>query len=183
MQELFPLESSWIVALAAGAISLIMLLELARSLPGQNIALIAASLLAGEGVLEFFLAKYARIDVTGPMWCYLAGAALLWLAIVLSVRRLAQFILRPWRRERAYGFWLIGMSAVFAAMFQFGWHGLNLDPDAIPIEPDRAAIMAAIRGLATAVFLAGLAPWFIRKRHVSRAARSELAQQPKNEAQ
>jgi len=183
MQELFPLESSWIVALAAGAIALLMLLRLARSLPGQNIALIAASLLAGEGVLEFFLAKYARIDVTGPMWCYLAGAALLWLAIVLSVRRVARFILRPWRGGRWYGIWVLGMSAVFTAAFQFGWHGLNLDPDAIPIEPDRAAIMAGIRGLATAVFLAGLAPWFIRKRPVSRAARSELAQQPKNEAQ
>jgi hypothetical protein len=183
MEELFPLESSWIVALAAGALALTMLLRLARSLPGQNIALIAASLLAGEGVLEFFLAKYARIDVTGPMWCYLAGAALLWLAIVLSVRRVARFILRPWRGGRWYGIWVLGMSAVFTAAFQFGWHGLNLDPDAIPIEPDRAAIMAGIRGLATAVFLAGLAPWFIRKRPVSRAARSELAQQPKNEAQ
>jgi hypothetical protein len=183
MEELFPLESSWIVALAAGALALTMLLQLARSLPGQNIALIAASLLAGEGVLEFFLAKYARIDVTGSLWCYLAGAALLWLAIVLSVRRLAQFILRPWRGGRWYGIWVLGMSAVFTASFQFGWHGLNLDPDAIPIEPDRAAIMAGIRGLATAVFLAGLAPWFIRKRPVSRAARSEPAQQPKNEAQ
>jgi hypothetical protein len=183
MEELFPLESSWIVALAAGALALTMLLRLARSLPGQNIALIAASLLAGEGVLEFFLAKYARIDVTGPMWCYLAGAALLWLAIVLSVRRVARFILRPWRGGRWYGIWVLGMSAVFTAAFQFGWHGLNLDPDAIPIEPDRAAIMAGIRGLATAVFLAGLAPWFIRKRPVSRAARSEFAQQPKNEAQ
>lgn len=183
MEELFPLESSWIVALAAGALALTMLLRLARSLPGQNIALIAASLLAGEGVLEFFLAKYARVDVTGPMWCYLAGAALLWLAIVLSVRRVARFILRPWRGGRWYGIWVLGMSAVFTAAFQFGWHGLNLDPDAIPIEPDRAAIMAGIRGLATAVFLAGLAPWFIRKRPVSRAARSELAQQPKNEAQ
>lgn len=183
MEELFPLESSWIVALAAGAIALVMLLRLARSLPGQNIAIIAASLLVAEGLLEYFLANYARVEVNGPLWCYLAGAALLWLAIVLSVRRLAQFILRPWRRERAYGFWLIGMSAVFTAMFQFGWHGLNLDPDAIPIEPDRAAIVAAIRGGATVVLLTCLVPWFIRKRPVSRVKQSELAQQPQNDAQ
>jgi hypothetical protein len=183
MEELFPLESSWVVALAAGAIALLMLLRLARSLPGQNIALIAACLLAGEGVLEFFLVKYARVEVIGSMWCYLAGAALLWLAVVLSFRRVAQFILRPWRRERAYGFWLLGMSAVFTASFQFGWHGLNLDPDAYPIPLDKAAIMAGIRGGATVVLLAGLAPWFIRKRHVSRAHRSELAPQPENEAE
>jgi hypothetical protein len=183
MEELFPLESSWIVALAAGALALIMLLQLARSLPGQNIALIAASLLAGEGVLELFLAQYGRVEVTGPKWCYLAGAALLWLAVVLSLRRLAQFILRPWRGGRFYGIWVIGMSAVFTAAFQFGWPCLNLDPDAIPIDPGRAAIMAAVRGGATVVLLTGLAPWFIRKRPVSQANKSELAQQPKNEAQ
>jgi hypothetical protein len=183
MEELFPLESSWIVALPAGAMALIMLLRLARSLPGQNIALIVAGLLAGEGLLELFLAGYSRVEVTGPMWSYLTGAALLWLAVVLSVRRLSQFILRPWRRRRPYGIWLIGMSAVFTASFQFGWPCLNLDPDVDPIPPGRAAIMAAIRGLATVVLLTGLAPWFIRKRPVSRAGRSELAQQPENEAQ
>jgi hypothetical protein len=184
MEELFPLESSWIVALAAGALALLMLLRLARSLPGQNIALIAAGLLAGEGLIDFFLAKYGWVDVAGPMWCYLAGAALLWMAVVLSLRRVAQFILRPWRGGRFYGIWVVGMSAVFTAAFQFGWPCLLvLDPDVIPIESDRAAIMAGIRGVATAVFLAGLAPWFIHKRPVSRAARSELAQQPENEAQ
>jgi len=184
MEELYPPESSPIVALAAGALALIMLLRLARSLPGQNILLIAASLLAGEGLLEFFLAKYARVEVTGPMWCYLAGAALLWTAVVLSARRMAQFILRPWRGGRWYGLWILGMSAVFTAAFQFGWPFLlNLNPDAEAIPPDRAAIMAAARGAATAVFLACLAPWFIRKRPVSRVKQSELAPQPKNEAQ
>jgi hypothetical protein len=182
MEDLFPLESSWIVALAAGVIAIIMLLQLARSLPGQNILMIAASLLAAEGALEYFLAKYAQIEVRGPMWCYLAGSALLWLAVVLSARRVAQFILRPWRRERVYGLWLLGMSAVFTAAFQFGWPGLNLDPDADPIASDRAAIMMAVRALSTVVFLAGLTPWFIRKQPVSRARRSKLAQQPEKEA-
>jgi hypothetical protein len=184
MQELFPLESSWVVALAAGALSILMLLRLARGLPGQNIALIAAGLLAGQALLEFFLAKYARVEIKGPMWCYLAGAALLWLAVVLSVRRVAEFILRPWRREKAYGFWLVGMSAVGAAAFQYGWPCLiNLDPDSFPISKHRVVIMAAIRGAAVLVLLAGLTPWSIRKRPVSRAARSKLAPQPKKEAQ
>ncbi len=183
MQEHFPHESSWIVALAAGAIALLMLLRLARSLPGQNIAMIAAGLLAGEGALEFFLAKYAQVEVTGPMWSYLGGAALLWMAVVLSARRLAQFILRPWRQGRWYGIWVLGMSAVFTAAFQFGWPCLlNLNPDTDPIPPDKAAIMAGIRGVATVVLLTCLVPWFIRKRPVSRAGRSELAQQPKKEA-
>ena len=183
MEELFPLESSWVVAVAAGALAILMLLWLARSLPGQNIALIAAGLLAGEGLLEFFLAKYARVEIKGPMLCYLAGAALLWLAIVLSARRIAQYILHPWRGGRWYGLWILGMGTAFTAAFQFGWSSLNLDPDTYAIPMKRVAIMAVIRGAATLVLLAGLSPWFIRKRRVSRAARSELAPQPENEAQ
>ena len=179
MEELFPLESSWIVALAAGAVALIMLLQLARALPGQNIVLIAVSLLAGEGLLGLFMAKYARTEVTGPMWCYLGGAALLWLAVVLSARRLAKLILGPWRRAKYYGIWVIILSAITTAAFQYGWP--CLDPDFN--DQGKAAIMAAIRAVATVVLLAGLTPWFIRKRPVSRAGRSELAQQPKNQAQ
>jgi hypothetical protein len=183
MQELFPLESSWIVALASGAVAILMLLELARSLPLQNLVIIVVALMVGEGVLEHFLANYARVEVTGPMWCYLAGAALLWMAVVLSVRRLAQFILRPWRREKVYGIWLIGMSAVFTAAFQYGWPCLNVDPEEEPIPQDKVAIMLAIRALATVVLLTCLVPWFIRKRPVSPAKPSQLAQQPQKEAQ
>ena len=171
------------MALAAGAVALIMLLQLARSLPGQNIALIAVILLAGEGSLQWVLAKYARTEVTGPMWCFLAGAALLWLAVVLAARWLAQFILRPWRRANYYGIWLLAMSAVTTATFQFGWPILDSDPEMGPIDLSRAAIMAGIRGLATLILLTALMPWFIRKRPVSRADRSELAQEPKNQAQ
>ena len=183
MVELFPLEASWVVALVSGILALSMLLWLARSLPGQNIAVIAGGLLAGQAILEYFLNTYEEVEVLCPMWCYLGGAALLWLAVVLGLRAVAQFIMGPWRRGKYYGMWVIGMTAVFTAAFQYGWPCFNLDPDAIPIGQGRAAIMAGIRGLATAVLLAGLAPWFIRKRPVSRAARSELAQQPKNEAQ
>jgi hypothetical protein len=179
MEDLFPLESLWMVDLATGALALIMLWQLARALPAQNIVLIVVSLLVGEGVLGWSLAKYARIDVIGPMWFYVGGSALLWLAVVLSARRLAKLILGPWRRAKYYGVWLIILSAIATAAFQYGWP--RLDPDFH--NQQKAAIMAAIRGGTTAVFLVALMPWFIRKRPVSRARRSELAQQPKNQTQ
>jgi hypothetical protein len=138
MEELFPLEASWIVALAAAAVAIIMLLRLARLLPGQNIVVIAAGLLAGEALLEFFLAKLGRTQVAGPMWCFLAGAALLWMAVVLSARRVGQFILRQWRRSKHYGIWLLAISAVLTGMFQFGWPRLN-NPD---IGSGGAAVMS-----------------------------------------
>jgi hypothetical protein len=180
MEALFPLESLWVVALASGAIALAMLLLLARALPAQNLVMIIAGLLAGGGLLQFLMFKIDPVTMTGPMWCFLAGGALLWLAIVLSARKLAQIVLRPWRGNEYYGLWLIAATALETAVFQFGWPSLN--PDDI-ITPRRAMFMAVIRALGTAILLAALTPWFIRKRPVSRADRSELAQQPENQAE
>jgi hypothetical protein len=181
MEELlYPLETSWIVLLVAGALALFLLLEQGRSLPAQNIVLIAIILLVAEGFLEIPMAKYSKVAVTDPRWVFLAGAALLWLAIILSARRLGQLILRPWRRDGFYGLWLIAVSAVLTASFQYAQPCFN----PISISQGRAAVLAVVRGLATVILLAGLSPWFIRKRPASHKREpSELAQQPKNEAQ
>jgi len=182
MEQLYPLESSWIVALAAGALMILMLWELSRSLPFQNLLMITVCLLAGEALLEYFLAKYARIELSGPMWRYLAGAALLWGAIVLTSRRMVQFIIRPWRREGVYGLWLIGLSALLTILFQFGWPCINIDPESDPLPSDKVATMAGIRGLVTVILLTCLVPFFIRKRPSSRKSKSQLAQEPHQEA-
>ena len=185
MEELFPLESSWVVALAAGAIALVMLLRLARSLPGQNLIVIAAGLMAGEALTDWLMLKYRLnpVELEGPVWTFVAGAALLWLAVVLCCRRLAQFIVEPWRREKYIGLWVLGISALFTAGFQFGWPCFRTFFDLDPMDTDKAAIMAGIRGLGTVVLLGALTPWLIQKRPVSRARKSKLAQQPENKAQ
>lgn len=180
MEELFPLESSWIVALAAAIMAIIMLLQLARGLPGQNILMIAVGLLAGEALLEFFLAKLGRTEVIGPLWCFLAGAGLLWMAVILSARKLGQFILRPWRWSKYYGSWLITATATMTAVFQLLWPRFD-NPELV--GPHRAELMAAIRALSTVGLLVCLSPWLIRKRPSPRARRSKLAQQPENQTQ
>jgi hypothetical protein len=184
MEEMLPLESTWTVAVATGAIALIMLLQLARSLPGQNVVMIAASLLAGEGALELLMIQINGMKVTGPMWCFMAGAALLWLAVVLSARRLSKLILRPWRAGRFYGYWLIGMSALGTALVQFGWPALSVEAvDAKPIGAGVALGMAGIRGVATIILLICLTPWLIRKRPDVGTDDSEFTQKPKNYTQ
>lgn len=186
MQDLYPLESSWIVAAVSGVVAIILLLELARSLPAQNIILIMVVLLAAEGALGYYLIDLSRADVTGPIWNYIEGSALLWMAVVLAARRLAQTILRPWREEKVYGFWLLGMSGIGAALFQFGWPGL--DPDQMDrIDMGVAAELAGIRFVTTVILLACLMPWFLRKspahsRHRRRHRSSKLAKQPQKEA-
>jgi hypothetical protein len=181
MEDEFPLESLLIVAVVAGVMTVIMLAQLRRTLPVQNLVMILISLLAGEVLIELFMVKLARTNVTCPMWCFLAGAGLLWTAVVLSARRLGQFILRPWRGARYYGIWLLGVSAVLTGMFQFGWPRFNNNP--LFVGMPRATLLAVIRGLTTVIFLVCLSPWFIRKRPIPRPPLSKLAQQPENQAQ
>ena len=41
----------------------------------------------------------------------------LWIIAILNSRGVARLILRPWRKIRTYGFWLIGITAVLTVLF------------------------------------------------------------------
>ena len=73
---------------------------------------------------------------------------LLWLAMVFNSRGVARLVLRPWRKLRSYGFWLIGLTALlvmlldvalepFAAHLKHYWiwlsPGCSLTPHGAPI--------------------------------------------------
>jgi hypothetical protein len=52
---------------------------------------------------------------------------MLWIVAVFNARGMARLILRPWRKVKNYGFWLIGLTAVLAVAFDvalepFAWH-------------------------------------------------------------
>jgi uncharacterized membrane protein len=40
---------------------------------------------------------------------------------ILNSRGVVKLILRPWRKLRVYGFWLIGLTAFLALIFALGW--------------------------------------------------------------
>jgi uncharacterized membrane protein len=44
----------------------------------------------------------------------------LWVIVILNARGVARLILRPWRKLRVYGFWLIGITAVLTLIFVLG---------------------------------------------------------------
>jgi uncharacterized membrane protein len=51
----------------------------------------------------------------------------LWVAAIFNARGTARLMLRPWRKVKAYGFWLIGFTALLAVAFDvalepFAWH-------------------------------------------------------------
>jgi uncharacterized membrane protein len=114
-------EAVLIVLATAGT-----LVALARQLPTQNV-LLAALLCAVIGGVAHILGVTSGIPF-GPL---MIGAdaglklfgtlpwamPLLWVVAVLNSRGVARLILRPWRKIRAYGFWLIGLTALFTMLF------------------------------------------------------------------
>jgi uncharacterized membrane protein len=56
---------------------------------------------------------------------------LIWVIVIFNARGVARLILRPWRRIKNYGFWLIGLTAVLAVAFDvalepYAWHVKHL---------------------------------------------------------
>lgn len=101
---------------------------------------------------------------------------LLWIVVVLNSRGVGRLILRPWRKTKTYGFWLIGVTGALAMLFAFA-----LDPFAsrvkhywlwMPGNPALKFIPAWFGappvnffswGLVTVLILAFVTPALIRK--------------------
>ena len=48
------------------------------------------------------------------------AAPMIWVVVILNSRGVARLMLRPWRKIRAYGFWVIGLTTLLAALFDLG---------------------------------------------------------------
>ena len=125
-------EAGWPEALLLVLATISTGTALWRQLPGQNVIL-AAVLIGLFGSAASALGVRTAIPFgpfvfgpdTGPLlfnsipWL----VPLLWFAVILNSRGLARLILRPWRKTRTYGLWLIGLTAVSVVALE-----LALDP-------------------------------------------------------
>jgi putative membrane protein len=119
-------DSNWPEAVLLPLAAVSTLAALARQLPSQNV-LLAAFIIAFIGGAAHLLGAKSGI----PFGSFLFGSEigrkvfdtlpwtmpLLWVVAVLNSRGVARLILRPWRKMRAYGFWLIGLTALFTMLF------------------------------------------------------------------
>jgi uncharacterized membrane protein len=125
-----PGRAGWPEALLIGFAAAGTIAALARQLPLQNV-LLAASVVALLGG-----AVHALGGATGiPFGPFLFGAdagpqlfkalpwamPLVWVVAVLNSRGVVRLILRPWRKTRNYGLWLIGLTAVLATLFDLAF--------------------------------------------------------------
>jgi len=106
------------------------LASLARQLPGQNVMLASVVIVVSAGAvqtLDAFLSIpfggcHYHVDRIGPKlfeplpW----AAPVIWLVAILNSRGVARLILRPWRKTRTYGFWVMGITVLLVVLFDVG---------------------------------------------------------------
>lgn len=123
-------DANWPVALLLILAASSTLTGLVRQLPGQNVltaAIVIALLGSGASALGVRTAipfgPFVFGPATGPqLFKTLPWAIpLLWLVIVLNSRGVARLILRPWRKTRTYGLWLIGLTAALVVAFELAF--------------------------------------------------------------
>lgn len=112
------LPEGWLLLLATAS----TLVALTRQLPAQNV-LLAAVITALIGGLAHSLGAKAGLPFGPLLFGSEAGLKLfdtlpwimplLWVVAVLNSRGVARLVLRPWRKMRTYGFWLMGLTALF----------------------------------------------------------------------
>jgi putative membrane protein len=126
-------EALLILLAATGTIT-----ALARQLPLQNV-LLAAFVIALVGGAVHALGVTMGIPFGPFLFGVEAGPQLfktlpwamplIWVVAVLNSRGVVRLILRPWRKIRSYGFWLIGLTAALTMLFD-----LTFDPFASRVK-------------------------------------------------
>jgi uncharacterized membrane protein len=97
--------------------------SVSRTLPFQNI-IWAALVIGGLGGLTHAVGvltsiPFGPITFTNAAGLRILGVVpvsicLLWILSIYSSRGVARLILKPWRKTRVYGFWLIGITAALS---------------------------------------------------------------------
>jgi len=133
-----PGKAGWPEALLLLLATASTITALARQLPLQNVLLAAFVIAVMGGAVHAFGVKLGI-----PFGPFLLGAEagpqlfktlpwampLIWVVALLNSRGVARLILRPWRKVRTYGLWLIGLTTFLAMLFD-----LALDPFATRVK-------------------------------------------------
>jgi len=119
-------QSSWPDGLLLLFAAVTSVMALAKQLPMQNV-LGAAVVIAVMGGAAHVLNSYVKIPFGPLLFREAAGPKiinevpwampLLWLAAVLNSRGVARLVLRPWRKIKSYGYWLMGLTALLVVLF------------------------------------------------------------------
>ena len=186
-----PSVWSWPYALHMVVAALTILAALARRLPLQNVvacglalsltmgmalALVASGLHDGAGLPPGAVEPGTGSDTHNLGW-QAWPAPLLWTAVLLASRQTAKVLLQPWRRQKQYGWWLLGTATGLAwlavlvsgpfvdrVLWWWSWPRGGVSWYGVP-----PAWLAGVLVL-IALFLLLASAWLIPKRPTGRAA-------------
>lgn len=169
------LDALLLLLAAAGSIS-----TLTRQLPLQSV-LFAAVITAFIGSVADGLSARTSLplgpltfgETIGPKlfdtvpWTI----GLFWIIAIFNSRGVARLVLRPWRKIRNYGYWLIGLTAALALVFDLGLEPFAHEkrfwlwlPTKIPFTWYGASPMAFLGWtFVVLIILAVIMPYLIRK--------------------
>jgi uncharacterized membrane protein len=183
-----PGSSGWMDAAIVVLAAVVSVFALNRQLPLQNV--LSAALVTGVigGVVHGFSARTA-IPLGPIVFNSEAGPRLfnavpwtiplLWIAVIFTARGVGRLILRPWRKVKSYGYWLIGCTAVLVAAFDFAlepfaWHVKHLwlwQPTKLALSWHGASLLNFLGwGFAALLILMFITPSLIRKQPGSSSA-------------
>ena len=133
-----PGKTGWPELLLILLATVTTITALARQLALQNvllaafvIALIGGAVQALNAAMEIPFGPLIYGTEAGPQlfktlpWVL----PLIWVVAILNSRGMARLVLRPWRKIRNYGFWLVGLTAALAVLFD-----LAFDPPASRVK-------------------------------------------------
>jgi uncharacterized membrane protein len=104
---------------------------------------------------------------------------LLWIAVVFNSRGVGRLILRPWRKVKSYGYWLIALTTLLVVAFDlalepWAWHVKHLwlwEPTKLAVDWHRAPVMNFVGwGGVTLLLMMFATPSLIRKQPGSQKA-------------
>ena len=106
------------------------LAALCRQLPAQNVMLASALVMFVAGLVHtvgalsgvpfgpYIYQKPLGQTLFDPLpW----SIPVIWLVAVLNARGVGRLILRPWRKTRNYGFWLMGLTVLLVILFDLAF--------------------------------------------------------------
>lgn len=129
LQRPLPGPTGWAEGLMVISATISTLLTLARPLPGTKVLLAAGLIALGAGGIQtvgvmtaFPFGPFSYGSNAGPkMFGVLPWwTPLMWVVAVLTARGVARLILRPWRKTKLYGFWVMGGATGFTVLWNLG---------------------------------------------------------------
>ena len=181
-------DANWPEALLLVLATAATLVALARQLPAQNV-LFVAGIIAFMGGATHAVGTKIGIPFGPFLFTSEAGGRLfgvlpwtiplLWVVAVLNSRGVARLVLRPWRKTRTYGFWLIGLTALFTTLFDcalepFAAHAKHYwiwTAGSFSLTPQGAPLANSVGWfLVTVLMLAFATPLLINKQLSKRSA-------------